>query len=96
MPDAKLGAAVTVKHLLTLASKQPPPKKLAELLGRRSDVHQLANVKVHSRKVGPVEKETAVGRWKVIEEELTKRGLPVLGTAGLTKHKELHWLKGKA
>ncbi|KZZ99417.1 Ribosomal protein L50, mitochondria [Moelleriella libera RCEF 2490] len=96
VPDAKLGAAVTVKHLLTLASKQPPPKKLAELLGRRSDVHQLANVKVHSRKVGPVEKETAVGRWKVIEEELTKRGLPVLGTAGLTKHKELHWLKGKA
>jgi hypothetical protein len=55
----------------------------------------LPNVTVHSRKIGPVAKETAIGRWKVIEEELTKRGLPVTGTAGLGKNKERDWLTGK-
>ncbi|GAB0137664.1 hypothetical protein EsDP_00005921 [Epichloe bromicola] len=95
IPDAKLGAARTVKHVLTLIAKQPKPAKLAELLERRSDVQQLANVKVHSRKIGPVEKETSVGRWKVIEEELTKRGLPVTGTTGLSKNKERDWISGK-
>ncbi|KAF5130266.1 hypothetical protein E5D57_006604 [Metarhizium anisopliae] len=93
--DAKLGAAHTVRHVLTLAAKQPQPKKLAELLETRSDVQELANVKVHSRKIGPIDKETALGRWKVIEEELTKRGLPVTGTAGMSKNKERDWISGK-
>lgn len=93
--DAKLGAAQTVKNVLTLASKQPQPKKLAELLQKRDDVQKLSNVRVHSRKIGPIEKETALGRWKVIEEELTKRGLPITGTAGLSKNKERDWITGK-
>ncbi|EFZ02764.1 Ribosomal protein L50, mitochondria [Metarhizium robertsii ARSEF 23] len=93
--DAKLGAAHTVRHVLTLASKKSQPKKLAELLETRSDVQELANVKVHSRKIGPIDKETALGRWKVIEEELTKRGLPVTGTAGMSKNKERDWISGK-
>ena len=80
---------------MTLAAKQPQPKKLAELLETRSDVQELANVKVHSRKIGPIDKETALGRWKVIEEELTKRGLPVTGTAGMSKNKERDWISGK-
>ncbi|KAG5948876.1 hypothetical protein E4U53_006116 [Claviceps sorghi] len=95
IPDAKLGAARTVKHLLTLVAKKPSRQKLAEVLGRRSDIQQLTNVKVHSRKIGPIEKETLVGRWKVIEEELTKRGLPVTGTAGLSRSKERDWITGK-
>ncbi|KAG6001187.1 hypothetical protein E4U54_001157 [Claviceps lovelessii] len=95
IPDAKLGAARTVKHLLTLVAKKPTPQKLAEVLERRSDIQQLANIKVHSRKIGPIEKEISVGRWKVIEEELTKRGLPVTGTAGLSKNKERDWITGK-
>ncbi|KAK2602022.1 hypothetical protein QQS21_004448 [Conoideocrella luteorostrata] len=95
IPDAKFGAATTIKHLLALAVKQPKPQKLAELLERKHDLQQLANVKVHSRKIGPVEKETALGRWKLIEEELTKRGLPVTGTAGLSKNKERDWITGK-
>ncbi|KND86943.1 hypothetical protein TOPH_08420 [Tolypocladium ophioglossoides CBS 100239] len=95
IPDAKLGAARTVKHILTLASKQPKPPKLAQLLSRRSDLQQLPNIKLHSRKIGPIDKEVAVGRWKVIEEELKKRDLPVTGTGGLSKNKERDWLSGK-
>ncbi|PNY26387.1 Uncharacterized protein TCAP_03681 [Tolypocladium capitatum] len=95
IPDAKLGAARTVKHVLTLASKQPKPPKLAQLLSRRDDLQKLPNIKVHSRKIGPIDKEMAVGRWKVIEEELKKRDLPVTGTGGLSKNKERDWLSGK-
>ncbi|OAA50619.1 Ribosomal protein L50, mitochondria [Metarhizium rileyi] len=93
--DSKLGAACTVKHVLTLAVKKPQAKKLAELLETRSDIQNLGNVKVHSRKIGPIEKETALGRWKVIEEELTKRGLPITGTGGMSRNKERDWISGK-
>lgn len=50
---------------------------------------------MHSRRVGPIDREISVGRWKVIEEELKKRDLPVTGTAGLSKNKERDWLTGK-
>lgn len=70
-------------------------KKLAEILATQSALPTLSNVTVHSRKVGPIDKEVAVGRWKVIEEELSKRGLPATGTAGLAKNKERDWLTGK-
>lgn len=96
IPDAKLGAARTIRHVLTLAAKQPKPQRLAELLERRSDVQRLGNLKVHRAKIGPVEKETALGRWKVIEAELAKRNLPVTGTAGLSKSKERDWIMGRA
>ena len=37
------------------------------------------NVMVLSRRETPVDKEKEIGRWKLIEKELTERGLPVLG-----------------
>ena len=39
----------------------------------------LPNVTFSGRRVTPVDREKQVGRWKVIEEELEKRNLPVLG-----------------
>lgn len=93
IPDAKLGPARTVKHLLAMASKQPKPKKLAKLLESREDITALSNVTVHGRRVTPIDKEKSVGRWKVIKEELEKRGLPVTGTGGLPGHKERDWMR---
>ncbi|KAH7019498.1 hypothetical protein EDB80DRAFT_700962 [Ilyonectria destructans] len=96
IPDSKLGAARTAQHLMTLTvNPTKRGKKLAEILETQSNLPTLSNVKVHSRKVGPIDKEIAVGRWKVIEEELSKRGLPATGTAGLAKNKERDWLTGK-
>lgn len=95
IPDAKLGAARTVKHVLTLVSKPPKQEKLADVLETQGTLAKLPNVTVHSRRVTPIDKEVQVGRWKVIEEELTKRGLPLTGTAGLGKNKERQWLSGK-
>ena len=58
-------------------------------------MQELANVKVHDRRISPIDREVSVGRWKVIEEALTKRGLPVTGTAGMSKNKERAWISGK-
>lgn len=43
----------------------------------------LPNVKVSSRRQTYVDEEMNLGRWKVIEQELKRRGLPVLGGKGL-------------
>ncbi|KAI9651868.1 MAG: hypothetical protein M1831_007533 [Alyxoria varia] len=39
----------------------------------------LPNVTFSGRRITPVDKEKQVGRWKVIEDELESRNLPVLG-----------------
>lgn len=39
----------------------------------------LPNVTVHASRVTPIDKEKAVGRWKVIEQALIDQGLPVTG-----------------
>ncbi|KAL7817547.1 hypothetical protein V8C44DRAFT_321012 [Trichoderma aethiopicum] len=95
IPDAKLAAANTAKHILTLAARDPKPLKLAQVLEKRNAFGELANVKVHERRVGPIDKEVAVGRWKVIEEELKKRDLPVTGYGDAPRNKERDWLTGK-
>jgi hypothetical protein len=65
------------------------------VLEKRNAFGDLANVKVHERRVGPIDKEVAVGRWKVIEEELKKRDLPVTGYGDAPRNKERDWLTGK-
>lgn len=66
------------------------------MLSSRGLLAELSNVTLHDRKLTPIDKEVSVGRWKVIEEELTKRGLPVTGTMGLKRNKERQWLSGRA
>ena len=44
------------------------------------------NLLVFGRRETPVDKEKEVGRWKVIEEQLIERGLPVLGRHRVAKH----------
>ncbi|KAK5995315.1 hypothetical protein PT974_03718 [Cladobotryum mycophilum] len=95
IPDSRLAAANTIKHVLALAAKDPKPLKLVEVLEKRNAFQELSNVKLHNRKIGAIDKEVAVGRWKVIEEELKKRDLPVTGYGNLRKNKERDWLSGK-
>ncbi|OAR01759.1 hypothetical protein LLEC1_07130 [Akanthomyces lecanii] len=95
IPDAKLGAAATVGHLLTLTAKQPKAKRLAEILQKTEEIVQLANVKLHDRRVSSIDREVAVGRWKLIEEELIKRDLPLTGTSDTSRNREMQHLLGK-
>jgi hypothetical protein len=64
-----------------LEAIKPRPKNLAETLTTKAELASLPNVKIMSRRETPVDKEKAVGRWKIIEAELRGRGLPVLGRA---------------
>lgn len=69
---------------------------MAEVIESGGDLLNLPNVQVYSRRVTPVDKHKMVGRWKVIVQELEKRGLPATGTGKYDKAKERHYLLGKA
>ncbi|KAH0536194.1 hypothetical protein FGG08_006902 [Glutinoglossum americanum] len=79
IPDPKIHNLLTTQSLLTLLVTPPPPRKLAQSLLENEELVRLPNVKVVERRVTPVDREKAVGRWKIIEKELEERGLPVLG-----------------
>jgi hypothetical protein len=55
------------------------PAKVAEQLMLDETLAGQSNLLVLGRRETPVDKEKEMGRWKVIEEELKSRGLPVLG-----------------
>ncbi|CAK7236120.1 hypothetical protein SCUCBS95973_009498 [Sporothrix curviconia] len=91
LPDAQLAKADTVGALLAVLVRPPKAKKLAEELAADGALAGLPNVAVYGRRVTPIDKHKAVGRWKVIVEELEKRGLPVTGTGGYDKAIERKW-----
>lgn len=85
-----------MEELLRILVKPPKPKKLIEELQGRADLQKLANVTVHARKVTSIDKEKMVGRWKIIAEELERRGLPVTGMGKHGPSVEKKWASGKA
>lgn len=84
-----------MQELLTLAVRPPKAKSLAEELEAAGKLDGLANVSLHSRRITPIDKEVAVGRWKVIEEELAKRGLPATGHGDVGRNRERDRIIGK-
>ncbi|KAJ0159064.1 hypothetical protein CTA2_10376 [Colletotrichum tanaceti] len=93
--DAKLAQIKAVADLISTIVKPPKPTKVAEALRERGALLELPNVRIHDRRVTPIDKETAVGRWKVITEELKKRGLPVTGHQHLPKPVQRNWIQGR-
>ncbi len=91
LPDAQLANANTVGGLLAVLVQPPKPKKLAEELAADGELAGLPNVAVYGRRVTPIDKHKTAGRWKVIAQELEKRGLPVTGTGGYSKSVERKW-----
>jgi hypothetical protein len=79
IPDAAIMPARTVKALLAHLVKPPKPRKLVEALVQKEELMNLPNVSIYANRVTPIDKHKSVGRWKVIERELTERGLPVTG-----------------
>lgn len=66
-----------LSHLLRVS--KPEPTKLAKSLKQNKQLKSLPNVKIMDRRFTPIDKEKETGRWKIIEDELTRRGLPVTG-----------------
>lgn len=94
VPDGKLVGVTTIGALVSRVVKPPKAKKLVEDIKTKGELLELSNVHVYPRRITPVDKQNMVGRWKIIERELQKRGLPVLGTGGYRKAVEKRWARG--
>lgn len=79
IPDPVIAESATAGILLNKITTRPAPKKLADKLEQDQKLAKLPNVKISSRRITPIDKEKEVGRWKVIEQKLLDRNLPVTG-----------------
>ena len=77
IPDYVIDRSGTAGALFRELIVKPKPKKLVESLERDERLQQLENVRISPRRVTAIDKDRAVGRWKVIEEVLIQKGLPV-------------------
>lgn len=77
--DPVIAESNTAGLLLLKITKREQPKKLAERLEQNHTLSKLSNVKVSGTRVTPIDRERQVGRWKVIEQKLLDKNLPVTG-----------------
>lgn len=77
--DAEIHHIKNVQALLDRLITPPKPRKVTEELAQSDKFEDVPNVKIYDRRFTPIDAERAVGRWKIIENELKKRGLPVTG-----------------
>ncbi|KAI1329460.1 ribosomal subunit 39S-domain-containing protein [Xylariaceae sp. FL0255] len=95
IPDHQLPSISSVRHILQLLKKPPKPATLTEEIQKRQKtLTSLPNVHVASKRITKGDKEEALGRLKVMQAELAKRGLPLTGNGGATRNRELRRLKG--
>ncbi|KAI1446071.1 ribosomal subunit 39S-domain-containing protein [Annulohypoxylon stygium] len=95
--DFKLSGINNVQTLLHVVLKPPKPKTLTmEIQERRQDLVQLPNVQVATKRVTRGDKEKAVGRFKLIEEEYRKRELPLKGHGFVSPNTERLRIGGEA
>lgn len=93
IPSRNLHNFGHLKERVTALARQPKPTEMAQKIVQQNPLLALPNVKVHATRITPIEKETQVGRWKVIVRELEKRKLPVTGN-GATGFRERKWIEG--
>lgn len=79
IPDPVITQIHDIRSIQNYLITPPKPKKLAQALLQDEQLTSLPNVKIYDRRITPIDKERAVGRWKVIERELHDKGLPVTG-----------------
>jgi hypothetical protein len=95
IPDHKLTEVKSVHSLLRILQKPPKPRTLTEDIKENGkDLVELPNVAVFSKRLTRGDKNKALGRAKLIEEELRKRNLPIEGHGYARKNKEVHYLGG--
>ncbi|KAF2225526.1 hypothetical protein BDZ85DRAFT_316699 [Elsinoe ampelina] len=80
LPDIQAQRIKSIKDLKRALMTKPKEQKFSETFarGRGAQLRKLPNVTISARRVTMVDKENQRGRWKVIEQALLARGLPVL------------------
>ncbi|KAL4900503.1 hypothetical protein BDW74DRAFT_182594 [Aspergillus multicolor] len=76
-PDPAIESITSVKQVLghILKETAPKPKKLAEHLLANDTLQSLPNVKIFAKRQKPWHKDEELGRKKLIDRELRRRGL---------------------
>ncbi|KAL9112979.1 MAG: hypothetical protein Q9227_002844 [Pyrenula ochraceoflavens] len=77
-PDHDLSSLLTLHDVLQYTTKaaNPKPTRVSGHLRAERDLTALKNVRIRKKRHTTVEKERQLGRLKVIEQELEKKGLP--------------------
>ena len=78
--DPIISNAKTLADLHAALKTKEPPKRLAKTDQMKRLGANIPNVVVHASRRTPIHKEKDVGRWKIIEDELLARDLPVTGS----------------
>ncbi|KAI0594941.1 ribosomal subunit 39S-domain-containing protein [Biscogniauxia sp. FL1348] len=95
VPDHALSDITSVTGLLQIVQKAPKPRTLTEEIQKRGkDLINLPNVTVAAKRVTRGDKEQALGRLKLMQEELRKRDLPLEGHGFARKNRELAQMRG--
>lgn len=79
IPDPLIHKTQSAAFLISELTRPKAAPTTYEALMRNERLSGVTNVTFSPRRVTPVDKEMKVGRWKLIEAELRKRGLPVTG-----------------
>jgi hypothetical protein len=79
IPDSNISNIRTARDLVEHLVLKPKPKKLVDSLLANDKLTSLPNVQIFERRYTPIDKDKEVGRWKIIERELKRKGLPVTG-----------------
>lgn len=96
IPDHELSEIMSPKHLLELLLRKPAPKTLTKaLLTEKKDLGRLPNVFISAKRWTRGDKDRALGRYKMIEEEFKKRNITIEEVRKVTI-KEKQWLLGNA
>ncbi|TKA60543.1 hypothetical protein B0A55_11535, partial [Friedmanniomyces simplex] len=80
LPDPAISLSTTLADLYDHVHMKEKPKTLAEAPQMQRIQLNAPNVQVFSSRRTPIHKEMDIGRWKIIEEELVRRDLPVTGS----------------
>ncbi|KAL1968531.1 hypothetical protein VTN77DRAFT_1741 [Rasamsonia byssochlamydoides] len=76
-PDPVISSIKTVKQAIEYIEQviNPPPKKLADQLAMKGSLKNLPNVKIYRTRRTKTHEDEELGRKKIIEAELRRRGL---------------------
>ena len=76
IPDPSIPRLNTAASLFQFLIKPPPAKHLVDDLRENATLQGLPNVQISAERWTMKRKEVEIGRWKLIEAELDKRGVP--------------------
>ncbi|KAL9124153.1 MAG: hypothetical protein Q9217_006492, partial [Psora testacea] len=77
IPDPQIASINDTTSLLNALLQKPKPNKLVEEMVSGGRLEGLKNVQVFRKRYTVIDREEEVGRLKLIETELVKRGLPI-------------------